>query len=330
MDAQIEQPSNYVDLVADAVWGREKPRDEQGRFAPKEPKAEPVAEEPVQEAQAEEQPQEEQAQTQEETPETIEIDPEAKFIEVEEVLPGGEKAVNKYSLNELKAQRMMQADYSRKTAELAQQRKAIEDKTAQALAAERQNYLTTLKTLHQTVITAAAPELQNVNWNSLAQENPAEYVRLSNRAREVQQTLQALQQEQDKVIQQQNAERERQRQIVIEEAKSKIREAIPEWNDELYQQVLKTAVQIGYTPQEAAQLYDPRVITALHRLSKSTSAAEQKPMIEKKLVSVPKVVKPGARVTNKAQTELNAAKQRLSQTGSIDDLADVMGHILKG
>ncbi len=63
MDAQIEQPSNYVDLVADAVWGRPAPRDEQGRFAPKEPKAEPIAEEPVEpakEVKAEEQPEETQ------------------------------------------------------------------------------------------------------------------------------------------------------------------------------------------------------------------------------------------------------------------------------
>jgi hypothetical protein len=328
-----EQPANYVDLVADAVWGREPQRDEQGRFAKSE---QPVAEQPLQTAQepiASENTKEQEAEKNETAPkedtETIELDPDEKFIEIEEVLENGEKGVNKYSLNELKAQRLMRADYTRKTQELAQQRKELEQKNNQSIENERKQYLSTLQTLHKAVINAAAPELQNVNWSTLATENPAEYVRLSNRAREVQASIAAIQQEHDRVYQSQNADREKQRQSVIEEAKVKIKEAIPDWNDALYQKVMNTAVKYGYTQQEAAQLYDPKVITLLHKLSLSESVSEQKPIIEKKLVLAPKVVKPGARVSNKAQTDANAAKQRLSQSGSINDLADVMGQFLK-
>ena len=310
---------------------REITRSEDGKFAAKDAPAQPGKEEPKQEETAATEEQTEETASEEARP-TIEIDPDEKFIDVEEVLAGGEKEVKKYSLNELKAQRMMQADYTRKTQELSAQRKAAEESTAKAVAQERQQYLSTLQTLQAAVIQSAAPELQHVNWNQLATENPAEYVRLSNRQREVAQAVQAIQAEQQNVTQRQAQERQQALAQDVAKSREALQQAIPNWSDETYQKVMKRAVETyGFTPQEIGQVYDHRLIQMLHDANQFREMQAAKPITEKKLVAVPKVTKPGTqqRTADKGRETLNKSRERLRQTGSIDDLADVFGQIIK-
>src|SRR6185295_893162 len=105
------------------------------------------------EAEATPERQEVKQETQGETPQettqeesSIELDPDAKLFEVEEMREGGVKEKVKYSLSELKAQRMMQADYQRKTAEVARERDSGREQIRQqneALANQFQERLQT-------------------------------------------------------------------------------------------------------------------------------------------------------------------------------------------
>lgn len=316
------------DRLARAMGLDEGPaRAPDGKFIAKqeEPAATPEQEGEPAEAEAEAQPSAEE-------PPTVEVDPDIPFVDVEEVLPGGEKEVKKYSLNELKAQRMMQADYTRKTQEIAAQRREMQEQANKAIETERNTYMQTLATLQKAVIQSAAPELQNVNWNALAVENPAEYVRLSNRAREVQQAVQAIQQEQQQLTSRQQAEQQARMSQAVAKSREALQQAIPDWSDTKYQSVMKRAVEsYGYTPQEIGAIYDHRLIQALHDADQYRQMMAQKPITEKKLVAVPKVVKPGTqqRVVDRRQENLKQSRERLRQTGSVDDLADVFGQILK-
>ena len=316
--------------------GPQRGRTPDGRFIPKETPEAPASAEVPLEIPPEQQQEGDTAPVESapsaDDPPTIEIDPDLQFVDVEEVLPGGGKEVKKYSLNELKAQRMMNADYTRKTQEIAAQRREIQEHADKSIAHERNTYLQTLATLQKAVIQSAAPELQNVNWNSLAAENPAEYVRLSNRAREVQQAVAAIQQEQQNLQTRQHAEQQTKLSQAIAKSREAIQQAIPDWSDSKYQSVMKRAVEsYGFTPQEIAAEHDHRLIRALHDADQYRQMMAQKPITEKKLVAVPKVVKPGTqqRVGDKRQDNLRQSRERLRQSGSVDDLADVFGQLLK-
>jgi len=69
----------------------------------------------------------------------------------------------------------------------------------------------------------------------------------------------------------------------------------------------------------------------LHDAHQYREMQATKPITEKKLVAVPKVVKPGTqqRTVDKSKEMLNKSRERLRQTGSVDDLADVFGQIIK-
>src|SRR5678815_790561 len=156
---------------------------------------------------------------------------------------------------------------SRKTQEVAERERQADAKAQQAIEKERGQYLEALNALQSTIRAAAVPELANVDWNKLAQENPAEYVRLSNRAREVNEAMQRIAFEQEKVRTQQSEASNKARDQAVSESKVKLKEAIPQWNDDLYQSLLKRSYDTyGFKPDEMSGIWDHRIMRVL-RLS---------------------------------------------------------------
>ena len=100
------------------------------------------------------------------------------------------------TLDELRNGYMMQSDYSRKTSDLAEQRRAIEAQQSQ-VEAERQRYLHGLSQMQQTV------EEPQPDWEALKAEDELEYVIKRNEWREKQEAKTAAQQSYQVEIQQQ-------------------------------------------------------------------------------------------------------------------------------
>lgn len=264
----------------------------------------------------------EEAQPEKEA-ETIEIDPEAKLFEVEITTEGGEKKMEKMSLSELKSQRMMQADYQRKTAELARQREEVQVQIRQGIEKTQTDYLQALQAQEALIWNAVAPELQKVDWDKLAVEDPAQFVQLSNRATKVQQTIQAIQAERQKIIQQ---ESEYRKTVLAPKANEELRRDIPNWDLNLYQGLLKTAIEsYGFKPEEVNEVVDPRMMKVLHDAYQFRQIKAQKPIADKKVIEKPKTLKPG---TREPQVNQDAYK-RLRQTGRIDDAAAAIFNMIK-
>ena len=272
---------------------------------------------------------EEEAKPEEEAAETVEIDPEEKLFEVEETIEGGKKEVRKYSLNELKAQKMMQADYQRKTAELARQREEVQEKIRQGISDQQKQYMQALETQQKLVWSLVAPELQSVNLDQLASDDPAEYVKVSNKLNKLNQAIQGIQAEQQKLAQQ---EREHLERVVLPKAAEELQRDIPNWGVELQKSITRTATEkYGFTPEELSVVVDPRYIKVLHDAfqfheGKKTSAT-QKQIAAKKVVEKPKVLKPGAKPAGKEKDSGDAFK-RLQKTGRLEDAAAAIKSML--
>lgn len=279
----------------------------------------PVEEQPEQEAQ-EAAPQEEQEEQPQEEESPLTIDYEAPLFEVTVKVEGGGSEVKKVSLKDLESGYMMQSDYQRKTAELARARETMTQEVQKTVEPMRQQYIQNLQQLQTVVQSLVMPELQGVNLEQLASENPAEYVKVTAKFQKVQQALQqaqwAQQQEAQRAFQQQAEES---RQILSDPVRG-----IPGWSNEVYQGIISEGSRsYGFSPEEVAGVVDHRMIKVLHDALQYQKISKSKPIVEKKVSVAPKVLKPGA-PTSGAETQAKEVKDlraRVKKSGDIKDAA---------
>ena len=220
---------------------------------------------------------------------------------------------------------MRQQDYQRKTAEVARQREQAQESIRQGVATERAQYLQQLQTLKAVVLEAAAPELKDVNWTDLSTNNPFEYVRLQNRQNQLNQTLQNIDAKAAEVMGRQQADARQAAAATAQKTWATLQSDIPGWNETVYQEALKAGESVGYTAAETAQWLDAKAIKLLHELSTLRKLQASKPSVDKKVVNVPKVVKPGAQPNASPQVaRRNETLQRLNKSGRVSDLAALL------
>jgi hypothetical protein len=329
----IPDPVLRVQAILNAE--REQPAQPKAPQAQEQPSAQPA--QPDEEAPAgpNKQVEGEEAPP-EDAPATAEIPlDQLEAIEIEVTRKGddGKDVTEKQPIKALKEGYMRQADYSRKTAELARQREQLREETRKAADAERVKYVTELQTMHDLVTSTAAAELANVDWNDLAVNNAFEYVRLDNRRKQITQTLDGIKAKQAEVLSKHRAEQETIRRESATKAVQQLEQDIPGWNDAKYQELMKAGIErYGYKQEEVASWVDPRAFKLLHKahLYDQLQAEKSAPAPDKRVVAVPKVVRPGAAQTvNQAQQrEANAFKQ-LRTSGKIEDAAAVIRQRMK-
>lgn len=161
-------------------------------------------------------------------PDGQELTPE----ELEEELEGVKLRGPKEALERIKAERLMQADYTRKTQEVAEQRKTVE--------AEQQRFQQNV-VLHQQAmqeiarVTAIDDRLQQfsqVNWAQLANDNPVQALQLQGEYQQLQaargQLVNAITQKQQQVIAQQQQESAKR----LQDAEAFVKREIKDWSPE--------------------------------------------------------------------------------------------------
>jgi hypothetical protein len=317
-NVSTEEAAHQIDalLSQDPAYTTEEPEKEQSK---KESKA-PVEDEETEEVEASEDESKEEEQTEEDSEsETIELDPDEAMFEVEEALADGNKEVRKYSLNELKSQRMLQADYTRKTQELAKQRAEVQQDLAKGVEAERQQFMQALEMQQKLVVEMLAPEAQNLD--QLAEDDPAEYIRVQNRLGKINSVVQKIQEEQQQALQKQ---REYLQTEVVPKEMELVKQKIPEWSDDLKPALVETGKKFGYSDEELGSIIDHRqiqVLYELNRLSKlEKQVSDKKQIASKKVVEKPKIVKSGTRHKEDSGSE---SFNRLKKSGRFQDAAKV-------
>ena len=290
---------------------------------------------------AEAQPEEEQSEPESEEMESAEPQDEAEETseevegeeeEAEEEAPRDEKFVVKVDGKEIEVPKdelirgyQREADYTRKTQKLAEERKLVESEFQQ-VRGEREQYAQILGQLQQKLQEFEPPE---PDWNRLEVEDPTEYARQWTSHQRRQQQKYAVQAEQDRLNQLRQAETQKQIQAVLAQETARLKEKIPEWSSPEKAKaegkaLLEYGQALGFSEQELNGITDSRALLALHKAWKYDQMMSKRPEFQAKIKKAPKMASPGsAGSVGSKSGELNNAKKRLAQTGSVRDAASL-------
>lgn len=249
--------------------------------------------------------------------------PEPRKIRVK--LPDGEQELPE---DEVARGYLRQADYTRKTQELADKRKAFEA-DAQAVVGERQRYATQLAQLDELLTSAAGDE---PDWDSLRNEDPAVFAATYAAWDHQQKRIAAVRAERQRAEQQVQADHVERLRTHIQAEAEKLVEAIPEWKKPdtakaEREKIADYARSYGYTDQELGAVTDHRLIRILRDAMLYRQGQNKKPAIEKKIEQA-KVLAPGSSAKPRVVPDLTKAKQRLAKTGSMQDAGAVIAQLL--
>lgn len=194
---------------------------------------------------------------------------------------------------ELKDGFLMQADYTRKTQELAEQRRAVE---AELQAAKEVSEGEFRARAQITQIDEAIAEFKTIDWDRWMQTSPQEaqrawmqYQRLNDERGTAVNTYQQLQQQRT-LLEHQQAEKLREKGLAELQAK------IHDWSESKAKSLLDFGVkQLGFSAQELIAITDPRMIIALNLAAQG----QQKQTAQKAAAKVEaqSSIRPAARVT---------------------------------
>ena len=222
-----------------------------------------------------------------------------------------------------------QQDYTRKTQELANQRKTIEQQ-AQELQQRDAIYAQLLPKMEAQL----KGELVNEpDWNSLYDDDPIAYVREKQIWDEKKEKLTAVSAEQQRLQQEAYAQQQQQIAYIVQEGQQRILQIIPEWKNAEIASKEKSAIRdyginvLGYSAQEMDAIYDYRALLGLRNAwlnSKTVEATKKKPTQK----APARVARPGSTSRKKSLAPAQRAKQVLAKTGKVQDAAKVFEQFL--
>lgn len=253
-----------------------------------------------------------------ETPGTYTIKVDGKDVEV--------------TLDELQAGYSRQADYTRKSQVLAEQRKQADEELA-ATQQERQRYLSQLEQFN-TQADSKLDELKSTDWTRLKEEDPTEYMLKRDQYRELQENKRTVEEEQKNLQYKTQQEQQAKWQEELGRQQEIMAQRLPEWNDptkgaKLKQDIKSFAVKTGFSEQEVDSLIDARSVDVLHKAMLYDNLLAAK-ISNKKAKVVPKVTRPGSPATKGeiSSDKVKAQRARLKKSGRVKDATSVIESLM--
>ena len=235
------------------------------------------------------------------------------------------------TIDELQSSYSRQADYTRKTQELAKKRLAVEEQKSE-VAKNEAIYKELLPKMEAALSESLGDE---PNWETLYSNDPIGYVRERDLWNEKQQKLQAVQAEQTRLQEEDQVKQQEQIQKYMQYGEKQILNHVPEWKDNTIQQEEKLAIRdhaindLGFTAEEINQVYDYRLLLGLRNSwmqNKTQKAVKKKPT--QKASARNRVGKPGSVTRKKTSTPLKKSKARLAKSGKVQDAAKVFEQLI--
>ena len=279
------------------------------------------------EEKAEEEEEQELQEDQVEVDETEELQTYVVKVGGEEIEVTQEELINGYSRN---------SDYTRKTQDLSELRKDLDNKKSELdnnlsdLTRERAEYREMLPKIKAMLQNGFVEE---PNWESLKEQDQVEYLTKKQEWDEHLNKIKSVDAEYNRIIEQENAERQEQLKKQLLDSQQKLSDLLPEWKDEKVKmeeisERTKTAESLGFTKEEVASVTDYRFILLLRDASlynKQKTALKKKPTQAKART---KVAKPGTSNRIKPTSAVKKAQQRVAKTGRVSDAANYFEKII--
>ena len=190
-----------------------------------------------------------------------EIAEESEEIDID----GHKVSLPKSKAEKLKAERLMQADYTRKTQEVAEQRKHLEF--------EREQFQRQIQIQNEFVkefgqlesLNAQLQQYEQINWNQLSTDDPAESNRLFIQMQQLKEARNILhgnltQKQQQRQFEEQQAIAKR-----IEDGRRMLEREIKDWSPDLQVKLVQFARDEGWSDAEIERI-TPVQVKNLHKL----------------------------------------------------------------
>jgi len=231
-------------------------------------------------------------------------------------------------LSELKNGYQRQADYTRKTTEVAEQRRAAEAESSKARE-ERNAYQGKLQNM-QVQLEAALQQQQQTDWTALLESDPVEYLKQQHLSQQRQATLSQVYAEQQKVAGQVQAEQAQARQTYLAQQQDELLAKLPDWKDAAKAKAEKTALRdylldSGYDSKTVESITDAKAVVLARKAMLYDQLVSKANAAAKKVSTLPtRVERPGVG-ENPGLDRRSSAFQKLSKTGRVEDATSLFG-----
>jgi hypothetical protein len=309
MDTNPQGSAKTVGQAAEAFYGLMGGEEAQAQPEPQEIIEETIEQTEIQEdledgTEEYEEPEEEQTPTY-----RVKVGKEEVDVPLDELLKG-------YSRT---------ADYTKKTQEVAEARKAIESERQKIQEASRlrDQYAERLGVIEQMLSQSEQAE----DLSALKETDPIGYaVKVAEQA-EREKQLAAVRAERQRLAQSQQAENSERLKSHLANEAAKLRDAIPEMSDEIKGEVVKRDIRdfaksVGFSDQELASVYDSRAVLTLYKAMQYDKLMKGKSDLTKKVNQAPRMLKPGTSTPEARETEqTKKLRQQLKRSGNKNDAA---------
>ena len=284
---------------------------------------------------------EQEAEPQQETEqveETVDDEAEVQEDDSQEEEPsyvikaaGEEKEV---PLSELIKGYQLGADYTKKTTEVAEQRKLVEAERSAIEEAKyaRDSYAQRLQAIDN-FLTSQMPQ---EDLHSLKENDPIGYAVKVAELSEKKEQLQAIRAEQARIAQEQQSDYARAMSDRVAQEASKLAQVLPEFSDpakgdNFRKEIRSYGKTLGFTDEELSQVYDSRHVLTLHKAMMYDKLQKSKPAITKKVNEAPRMLRAGTSGGNKQSDaqKLTQQKNQLRTSGKVRDAAALFEQFLE-
>jgi hypothetical protein len=250
-----------------------------------------------------------------EEPEGESEEPEIEYLEL--VVNGEQVKKSKAEVLEL-AQKG--EDYTRKTQQLAEERRALQ---AQMQAAQQQQQMQSA--VANLVAEAKAVEGQlaqykDIDWNALVDADPVQAMKLNLQYRELQAYYQGKVNDINQTSQQVQSQQAQMKQEMLVREHQAMLQSIPDWADKTkfdseVADIRGFLANTGFNADEIGSLVDHRHVIVARKAMLYDKLMAGKPAVTKKVAEAPKPVKSTAPQTTKSKEAYTKTRQELRKTG---------------
>jgi hypothetical protein len=236
------------------------------------------------------------------------------------------------TLDELIKSYQLGTDYTKKSQAVAEERKAVEAErqAVQEAKAMRDQYAQRLEIIESML--NQPQEVENLEY--LKETDPIGYAVKVAEMSQKEKQLSQVRAERERIMQQQEYDRQNQMRQTIAVESEKLVAAIPEYADPEKGEVVRKDIrsfgkQMGFSDEELANVFDSRAVLTLYKAMQYDKLQLSKPSVNKRVQEAPKAIKPGAAKPRDSNSEeLKKLKARAKSSGRVADAASVFERFL--
>ena len=317
--ATMQGAAKHIESLMDSKGVIKEPQQEAAPVEPKEPEVKAEDNQEVQQ-----QTETQQEETQEVTEQEASVDSNAQDeqeTDLHQVIVNGEKI--DVDLEELKAGYQKDADYRRKTEELAIEKRELKSEEDRL----KNQYSTKMDDLNSLVATLNAEinnDMNSKELDALWEEDPTEAAKVDRR---IQKRKQTIQQAQQKLRDHQQA----QFQEILRDEQRKLHLKHPEIADPIKGATVKSNIMDylsskGFSNEDVGRIYDSRYFDVIIDGMNFQKAKSVKPNLVSKKVKPTKFVKSGVKSTKEDMNNRSRLEQikTLKKSGNPKDATDLL------